>query len=137
MKQYFKRDVGSLDLIFKLLEDFQDQIKLNDKDSQEIELAIEEIFTNTVKYNKGDQNEILIELEKPNDSIIIKITDFNVDPFDPTCVPPFNASQKLEDRPIGGIGIHLVKKYMDDFKYEYKNRTSTITLTKKLGVKGV
>ena len=133
MKKFFKRDINSLDKIFNFLKSFWETINIGADELYEIELTIEEIFTNFVKYNSNTTNEIQIELLKQNSSLTIIITDFNVDPFNPLERPPYNTARKLEERPIGGVGIHLVKQYMDDIKYNYENRNSTITLIKHLG----
>jgi anti-sigma regulatory factor (Ser/Thr protein kinase) len=133
MKKFFKRNINSLDEIFNFLKSFWETINIGADELYEIELTIEEIFTNFVKYNSNTTNEIQIELLKQNSSLTIIITDFNVDPFNPLERPPYNTARKLEERPIGGVGIHLVKQYMDDIKYNYENRNSTITLIKHLG----
>ena len=133
MIKLFKRDINSLEEIFNFLKGFWKSKNISDDELYEIELTIEEIFTNFVKYNSNTTNEIQIELLKQNSSLTIIITDFNVDPFNPLERPPYNTARKLEERPIGGVGIHLVKQYMDDIKYNYENRNSTITLIKHLG----
>jgi anti-sigma regulatory factor (Ser/Thr protein kinase) len=133
MKKFFKRNINSLEEIFDFLKGFWKSKNISNDALYEIELTIEEIFTNFVKYNSNTTNEIQIELLKQNSSLTIIITDFNVDPFNPLERPPYNTARKLEERPIGGVGIHLVKQYMDDIKYNYENRNSTITLIKHLG----
>ena len=133
MKKLFKRNINSLEEIFDFLKGFWKSKNISNDALYEIELTIEEIFTNFVKYNSNTTNEIQIELLKQNSSLTIIITDFNVDPFNPLERPPYNTARKLEERPIGGVGIHLVKQYMDDIKYNYENRNSTITLIKHLG----
>jgi anti-sigma regulatory factor (Ser/Thr protein kinase) len=133
MKKFFNRDIQSLDEILSFLKSFSETINISDDELYGIELTIEEIFTNFVKYNSNNTNEIEIELSKQNDSLIITITDFNVDPFNPLERPPYNSARKLEERSVGGVGIHLVQQYMDDIKYNYENKTSTIRLIKHLG----
>lgn len=133
MKQHFKRDIKSLEQIFKFLENFRITINFSTEILREIELSVEEIFTNLVKYNTNNVNEIQIELIKQNSSLNIIITDFDVEPFNPLDRPPYNVKLKIEERPLGGVGIHLVKKFMDDIKYKYENRNSIITLIKHLG----
>ena len=106
---------------------------MTDRILHEIELGVEEVFTNLVKYNPSNVNEIQIELEKINKSLVIRIIDFDVEPFDLLNAPPYNTAKNLEDRPIGGVGIHLTKKFIDDIEYHYENRNSMITLKKHLG----
>lgn len=133
MKKYFKKNLKSLDRIFKFLDDFDRQVSLGNDTLRPIKISTEEVFTNFIKYNRDTENDILIELTREGASIIIRITDFDAEPFDPLSIPPYNESAKIEDRPVGGIGIHLLKKYMDDIRYEYTNKNSIITLIKHSG----
>jgi anti-sigma regulatory factor (Ser/Thr protein kinase) len=133
MKQYFKRDIKSLDFIFDTIHDFAKENKLSEKIIFVLNLASEEIFTNMIKYNSTNQNDILIDLVKDNDKIMVTFTDFDAIAFDINKVKTYDTNVSLKDRPIGKIGIHLVKKMIDDIKYEYKNRNSRITLIKYVG----
>ena len=129
MKKLFKREIKSLEQIFRFLNDFRINVSITDRILHEIELGVEEVFTNLVKYNPSNVNEIQIELEKINKSLIIKIIDFDVEPFDLLNAPPYNTAKNLEDRPIGGVGIHLTKKFIDDIEYHYENRRGVQTHT--------
>ena len=62
------------------------------------------------------------------------MVDRGVEYFDPTAAPPVDTTKPLSERRPGGLGVHLVKQYVDDFKYEYVGNDSVITLTKKLKV---
>ncbi len=62
----------------------------------------------------------------------IRLIDRDVDSFDLTKAVAESIDKRLEERPIGGLGIHLVRKLMDGIDYEYVDRRSTITLMKKL-----
>jgi anti-sigma regulatory factor (Ser/Thr protein kinase) len=44
-----------------------------------------------------------------------------------------DVQKPIEERPVGGLGLHLLKKVMDDVQYEYQDRESKITLVKKIG----
>jgi len=133
MKKYFKRDIKSLDLIFNTIHDFAKENKLSEKTIFALNLATEEIFTNMIKYNSKNQNDILIDFVKDNNKIMVTFTDFDVEPFDINKLKTYDANQSLEERPIGKLGVHLVKKMIDEIKYDYKNRKSKITLVQYLG----
>jgi anti-sigma regulatory factor (Ser/Thr protein kinase) len=62
------------------------------------------------------------------------MTDVGVKRFDITAAQPADMSRVITNRPVGGLGIHLVKQIMDEIAYEYdeRNRRSTITLIKHL-----
>lgn len=129
MQKKFKRDVNSLESIYKFITEFVARNKLDAALIFSINLVLEELFINMVKYHPENPNEILIELAKYPDKIAVTLTDFDVDHFDIGQVEEYDRTQSLNDRPVGGLGIHLVKKIADRIDYEYKNRTSKIKLT--------
>ena len=137
MKQYFKRDIKSLDFIFDTIKDFAIEKELSEKIIFVLNLATEEIFTNMIKYNSKNQNDILIDFVKDNNKIRVIFTDFDVEPFDIIKVKIYDTNLSLKERPVGKVGIHLVKKIIDEIKYDYKNRNSKITLIKYVGKKYV
>ena len=97
--------------------------------------ALEEIFTNVVKYSHGARNRVSIDLDRVDDRIKVRVVSFDVGPFDPATAPDPDVDAALEDRKVGGLGLFLTRKVMDTMEYEYadRDRTATITLTKKLG----
>ena len=132
MQKRFKRDLQSLNYIFAFIQNFIMENKLDEEMSYTINLAIEELFTNMVKYNADNPNHILIDIVKEDDKVIITLTEFDTEPFYIEKVRTYNSTQPLEERPVGGLGIHLIKKMIDHIDYEYKDRKSTITLVKRL-----
>jgi len=132
MKQRFKRDINSLERIFHFIRDFGTQTKLDDRNVNAINLVVEELFTNMVKFNPGNTNDISIGLSRDPDKITISIIDYDVEPFDIRETEDYDPTLPLEERRIGGLGIPLVKKFVDKIDYEYKNRQSKITLIKYL-----
>jgi len=132
MRKRFKRDLQSLNYIFAFIQNFIMENKLDEEMSYTINLAIEELFTNMVKYNADNPNHILIDIVKEDDKVIITLTEFDSEPFYIEKVRTYNNKQPLKERPVGGLGIHLIKKMIDHIDYEYKDRKSTITLVKRL-----
>ncbi|MCH7676523.1 ATP-binding protein [candidate division KSB1 bacterium] len=132
MDKKFKRDLNSLDGIFKFINEFSAKTGVDESVVFTINLVVEELFTNMVKYTSENTNEILLELKKNEDDLIIHLTDFDVDPFDITKTAEVDTKQSLEERRVGGLGIHLVKQMIDKIEYEYKDRQSKIILIKHL-----
>ena len=95
-------------------------------------LIVEELFTNMVKYNQTTNEFITLRLDKRDNAMIISLTDYNVEPFDPRGVTDVDTSKSARDRTIGGLGIYLIKKMVDKVDYEYLDRQSKITVTKYL-----
>ncbi len=128
----FRRDVGALGEVFELVEAFFERETLAASLRPPIDLAVEEVFTNFVKYNAGAPGEIGVSLRRDRDELIVSVTDFEADPFDPTTQPPPDTAASLDERTPGGLGIHLVKSIMDRVEYEHRDRQGTVTLYKRM-----
>ena len=101
-----------------------------------LELAIEEAVVNVMKYaypqdTKGTVN-IVATVE--DDCLSFVISDSG-SPFDPTAKADVNTTLSAEERPIGGLGIHLVRQIMDETIYERQDDRNILTLRKILKVK--
>ncbi len=99
----------------------------------QINLVLEELIVNAIDYGYADGRcgsiEVMIETN-PNE-IRMTIEDDGA-AFDPFIQPPPDLSLALEDRPIGGLGIHLVRSYMDSYSYVYCSGRNRVTLSKRL-----
>jgi anti-sigma regulatory factor (Ser/Thr protein kinase) len=124
--------MSSLQAVSGMVEDFIKTSRLDGALIPQLQLVLEELFVNSVKYNPRNNHPVHISLIRDVDRIVIIFTDFKVPPFDVTRVPTYKSEQGLAERRIGGVGIHLVKKMMDDINYEYQDGNSRITLTKYL-----
>ena len=97
-----------------------------------INLALEEAVSNVMLYAyPGQSGQVLVEADKSAQQIVFTITDSGV-PFDPTQQEEPDITQSAEDRPIGGLGIFLVRQIMNEVRYERKENKNILTLTKKL-----
>ncbi len=98
-----------------------------------VNLALEEILTNTISYGYDDDaaHEILVHFSLQEGELTLTITD-EARPFDPlqAAAPDVNAA--LEDRPIGGLGIHLAKTMMDGMHYRREKGRNILTMKKKI-----
>ena len=98
-----------------------------------LNLALEEAVVNVMDYaypgTKGD-----IEIEAMANEVRLKfiITDHGI-PFDPTAQQKVDTSLSAEERPIGGLGIHMMREIMDSINYERINGKNILTLRKKFG----
>jgi len=132
MEKKFKREIESLEKISHFVGEFLKSHSLDNALSFSINLIVEELFTNMVKYNKESGEDVEISLSKEGKKLIIRLTDFDVEPFDVTKRGEVNVNRPLTERKAGGLGIHLVKRMVDQIDYDYSDRKSTITLIKML-----
>ncbi len=132
MEKRFPRDFASLPSIFDYIAEFMAIHKIHSSAAYSLQFIVEELFTNLVKYSRGGREQIAVELSKHDNSVRVRLTDFDVDEFDVTTLPDVNIHEPAQSRKVGGLGVHLVRKMVDTMTYEYSNRVGTITITKNL-----
>ena len=117
-----------------LLAGFMDRIRvennLNPGLATKINLALEEAVTNVVMYAypKGTKEKINLEAVRDGNTLRFTLTDRGR-VFDPTAAPKANIAASLKDRPIGGLGIHLVRTIMDSVTYRRVEGKNVLTMT--------
>lgn len=126
------RSYGELDRILATVDEFCQEAGCSDPSKFAVRLAVEELFTNLVKYNLGSVERITIEFGSVPGAVSVLISDYDVESFDITEVPAVDTTDLVRSREPGGLGLHLVKSYMDSIDYEYSDRTMRITITKQL-----
>ena len=104
------------------------------KTQMQIDVAVEEIFVNIASYaytpGTGSAT-ILFEEEKDPHCAKITFIDRGV-PYDPLKKADPDVTLSAEERGIGGLGIFMVKKTMDDISYVYKDEQNILTIRKSL-----
>jgi anti-sigma regulatory factor (Ser/Thr protein kinase) len=132
MQRSFPRRFSALESIFEFLQHALTAMRVEGDERLEVELIIEEVFTNLVKYNKSGRHDIPIRLEKRDDRLWITFTDEDVEPFDITRVSPVEAQTPISKLKPGGRGLHIVREMTESFSYEYEDRTSKIIVVKPM-----
>jgi serine/threonine-protein kinase RsbW len=132
MEKKFSRDMGSLERAFSFIDEFAAKENLDDSVKRAVYLAVDELLTNMIKYHPANANDITIALERQAETLTIKLIDRDVEPFDITERKDPDLPASLDERKPGGLGIFLTRKAVDTIKYDYHDRTSTVTLTKRL-----
>ena len=99
----------------------------------QLTLAIEEAVVNVMKYAYPPQIRGDVTIEAQSNDLRLKFTIIDSGmPFDPTVRAEVDTTLSAKDRPIGGLGIHLVRKIMDSINYERVDSLNVLTLRKKL-----
>lgn len=101
--------------------------------TMQMNLAIEEAVVNVMNYAypSGTKGEVRIEA-KSNDSYVEFVISDDGTPFNPTEVKEADTTLSAEERSIGGLGILLVRHYMDKVKYKYVDGQNVLLLRKNL-----
>jgi len=137
MHKKFARSYNSLEDIFKFTELFFDSENVAASVRFPVHFVMEELFTNMVKYNPGNTHDILLDVDFNESRVTVTLTDYDVDEFDVTVQRNVNTELPLEERKVGGLGVHLIQKMVDTLQYRYKDRQSEITFSKELGLENV
>ncbi|MBQ4482223.1 MAG: ATP-binding protein [Lachnospiraceae bacterium] len=119
-----------LDFVNKKLEDNDCPMKTQ----IQIDVAVEEIFVNIASYAYAPgEGDATIEAEIYDDPlrIAIRFTDSGM-PYDPLAKEDPDVTLPAEERQIGGLGIYMVKKSMDEVAYEHKDGNNVFTIIKNL-----
>jgi serine/threonine-protein kinase RsbW len=103
-----------------------------------VQTAVDEACTNIIKYAYTDGKGIItIKCEILDQDFVITIRDWGK-PFDPTLVAPPDLETNLDDRKIGGLGIYLMRKLMDDVSYSFNPKEGNkLVMKKRLASKNV
>lgn len=101
------------------------------KAAMQISVALEEIFVNVAHYAyPNPPGQLDIGLDCADNTVTVKFIDSGT-PFDPLAKEDPDVTLSVEERRIGGLGIFMVKKTMDNVSYEYKDGKNMLTIVKK------
>ena len=124
-------NIAEIPLLSEFIDNFAEEVGLDYSLTMSLNLAMEEAVVNVMKYAypQGEQGKIYISADVDGDDVVFVISDSGV-AFDPTTKAEVDVEQKAEDRPIGGLGIHLVRQIMDSIVYERVDGKNILTLYK-------
>ena len=104
------------------------------KVQMQIDIAIDELFGNIAQYAYNpDVGEATVRVEVQEDplSVIITFIDGGM-PYDPLAAADPDTTLSAEEREIGGLGVFMVKKSMDEIAYRYENGSNILSIRKNL-----
>lgn len=100
----------------------------------QIDIALDELFSNVCNYAyEGEPGHVNVRISEVQDGNAVRITleDSGI-PFDPLKQEDPDVSKSIHERTIGGLGIFMVKRTMDDVLYEYRDGLNMLTVIKSL-----
>ena len=132
-----RNDLAELPRLAEKVETFCELNGIAMADMSRMQLVLDEAITNTINYAypEGGRHEIQIRIARDDEMIDIRIEDQGqkFDPFADAKKPDFELS--IEDREIGGLGVHFVRELMDEFYYERVGPRNRMVLRKKVALK--
>ena len=104
------------------------------KAQTQIDIAIDELFGNIAHYAYNPEiGKATVRVEVIEDPLAVTITFIdNGVPYDPLAKADPDTTLSAEEREVGGLGIYMVKKSMDDITYEYKDGQNILAIKKNL-----
>ena len=126
--------IENMDTVTAFVDDFLDQIACPMKSRIQINIVIDEIFGNICHYAYKDSvGAVTVRVESGNTpkAVFLTFTDNGI-PYNPLDTEDPDITLSSEERKIGGLGIYLVKKNMDEMKYEYVNQQNRLWMEKRL-----
>ena len=128
-----KSKLSELNTLSRHIEDCGNVMELPQKCLFEINLGLDELFTNIISYGFEDEleHQIKFSLAKDKETLIVQVEDDGI-PFDPLDASGPDLSQDIDSINIGGLGIHLVKKMMDDIDYQRVEGKNKLILRKSV-----
>lgn len=130
---HIKNELEQLTRLYEFLDLQASTYGLEEQLSMQIKLALEEVVTNVILYaypDKKDQD-IRIDMNYRDELLTIVITD-NGTAFNPLKMKEPDISLPPEERPIGGLGIYLVKQLMTEVIYTRSSGKNILTMTKDI-----
>ena len=124
--------LDQLDEVLAFLNGVLEEMNCPLKKQMQLNVAVEELFVNIANYAYAPRNgkaSVRLESEMSPKSVTISFIDGGK-PFDPTAKPDPDVTLSAEEREIGGLGIFMTKKSMDEVRYEYAGGKNILTMKK-------
>jgi sigma-B regulation protein RsbU (phosphoserine phosphatase) len=128
-------DIETIPQLNEFIDTVAEEIGLDMSLTMSLNLAIEEAVVNVMEYAypEGEQGNVDIEVSADERWLTFIISDNGI-PFDPTTQEDADTTLSAEERPIGGLGIFLVRQLMDSINYQRENGKNILTLSKKMEI---
>lgn len=128
-----QNDIHQVPQLNAFIDSVAQQLRLDKTLQQQLKLAVEEAVVNVMQYSYplGTTGNINVNAQCDGESLKFVISDQGK-AFDPTQTAKADTSLSVEERPIGGLGILLVRELMDSINYERVDGKNLLTLRKKL-----
>ena len=126
-------DVQEVPVLTVFIGGICDDMKFDDLTRSRVNLAIEEAVVNVMNYAyaPGEHGNIQLEVTA-NEAAVSFILKDKGKPFAPTAMPEVDVDEYVATRSVGGLGIHLIRNYMDEVDYQRTNGQNVLTMKKNL-----
>ncbi len=129
-----KATLSNLDTVLDFVNAMLKELNCPSKVRMQIDIAVEELFVNIARYAYAPEEgsaTVRMDAEQETGTVTITFIDSGI-PYDPLAKPDPDVTLSAAERKIGGLGIFMVKKSMDDMKYRRQDGQNILTITKAL-----
>ena len=126
--------VANTETVTAFVEDFLNEIGCSMRVITQINVAVDELFSNIANYAykpKTGQATVSLAMSGDGKTLTVTFTDSGV-PYNPLAKKDPDVTLSADERQIGGLGIYMVKKTMDDVTYEFKDGKNILSIKKKV-----
>ncbi|MBD5521908.1 MAG: ATP-binding protein [Lachnospiraceae bacterium] len=126
--------IESIPKVTEFVDEQLEQLECPMKTQMQVDMAIDELFSNIAYYAYNPEiGSATVRVEVIEDPLAVVLTFIdNGVPYDPLAKADPDISLSIEERGIGGLGIYMVKKTMDDVSYEYKDGQNILRIKKNI-----
>jgi serine/threonine-protein kinase RsbW len=118
----------NLSQVLQLVQDAVAQCGFSPERADEVQVATEEAFVNIVRHAYETEGDCTVSCKVESGAVTVILEDSGR-PFDPLSAPDPDLESDVDNRPIGGMGILLVKKFMDDVSYRRQGSKNVLAMT--------
>jgi sigma-B regulation protein RsbU (phosphoserine phosphatase) len=131
-KLVLPNDIATIPQLNEFIDTVAEEVGLDMSLTMSLNLALEEAVVNVMDYayTEGQRGNVDIEVTADQQWLTFVISDTGI-AFDPTAKEDVDTTLSAEERPIGGLGIFLVRQLMDDIDYKREGNKNVLTLRKK------
>jgi anti-sigma regulatory factor (Ser/Thr protein kinase) len=132
LKINLTNNISDLNMLVTKLEQFFEENNISSI-SMPMTLILEELYTNTITHGASDGRDIFIEINLGIDKneLVMTYKDNGI-PFNVLELPDPDLTASIENREVGGLGVHYVKTLTDSVEYEYLEKQNVLKMKKKL-----
>lgn len=125
-----RNDLAEIPRLAEFIDAFCAPLQASDNDRMSLHLVLEEAVTNVINhgYTDGQPHTFTVALAALADDRVRAVLTDDAVAFDPLARPAVDVNAPLEERPIGGLGVHLLKKLTDYSHYERRDGRNVLTL---------
>jgi serine/threonine-protein kinase RsbW len=126
-------DVKEIERLNRLVRQFGELHEVPSRTLYAVNLALDELVTNVVLYGfeQAAGREVLVRIATAGQDLVASVLD-DGKAFDPLQAPPPDLTAPLEERALGGLGIHLVRSLMDHVSYARDDDKNVLTIRKRI-----